>query len=37
VVAALGLTGSLLWAEAYLVARAWVRVWFFAAENELQP
>jgi len=32
----LGLTGSLLWAEAYLLLRLWVRVWFFAAENELQ-
>lgn len=32
----LGLTGSLLWAQAYLLARSWVRVWFFASENELQ-
>jgi len=32
----LGLTGSLLWAEAYLLVRVWIRLWFFAAENELQ-
>ncbi len=32
----LGLTGSLLWAEAYLLVRVWVRLWFFAAQNELQ-
>ncbi len=34
--AVLGLTGSLLWGEAVLWVRLWVRVWFFAAQNELQ-
>lgn len=34
--AILGLTGSLLWGEAYILARVWVRVWFFAAQNEIQ-
>lgn len=34
--AILGLTGSLLWGEAFLLLRLWVRVWFFAAQNELQ-
>ena len=34
--AVLGLTGSLLWGEAFLLACMWVRVWFFAAQNELQ-
>ena len=34
--ALLGLTGSLLWGEAFLWVRLWVRVWFFAAQNELQ-
>jgi hypothetical protein len=34
--AILGLTGSLLWGEAFLLLRVWVRVWFFAAQNELQ-
>ena len=34
--AILDLTGSLLWGEAYLLLRVWVRVWFFAAQNELQ-
>jgi hypothetical protein len=34
--AILGLTGSLLWGEAFLWVRLWVRVWFFAAQNELQ-
>lgn len=34
--AVLGLTGSLLWGEAFLLVRTWVRIWFFAAENELQ-
>lgn len=29
----LGLTGSLLWGEAFLWPRMWVRVWFFAAEK----
>jgi len=32
----LGLTGSLLLGEAFILARVWVRVWFFAAQNELQ-
>src|SRR5262245_31382849 len=32
----LGLTGSLLWGEAFLWLRMWIRVWFFAAQNELQ-
>ena len=32
----LGLSGSLLWGEAFLWLRMWVRVWFFAAQNELQ-
>jgi hypothetical protein len=34
--AVLDLTGLFLWSEAYLLARLWVRVWFFAAQNELQ-
>jgi hypothetical protein len=34
--AILGLTGSLLWGEAFLLVRLWARVWFFAAQNELQ-
>jgi hypothetical protein len=34
--AVLGLTGSLVWGEAFLLGRAWVRVWFFAAQNDLQ-
>jgi len=34
--AALGLNGTLLWGEAYLLVRVGVRVWFFAAQNELQ-
>ena len=34
--ALLGLTGSLLWGETYVLVRLWVRVWFFAAQNELQ-
>jgi hypothetical protein len=34
--AALGPTGALLWGEAVLWLRLWVRVWFFAAQNELQ-
>lgn len=29
-------TGSLLLGEAFLLVRVWVRVWFFAAQNELQ-
>jgi len=36
VTALLGLTGSLLWGEAMVWLRMWVRVWFFAAQNELQ-
>jgi hypothetical protein len=34
--AVLGLTGSLVLGEAFVLARLWVRVWFFAAQNELQ-
>lgn len=34
--AILGLSGSLLLGEAFLLLRVWVRVWFFAAQNELQ-
>jgi|SRR5215468_8364170 len=34
--AVLDLTGLFLWSEAYLLARLWVRVWFMAAQNELQ-
>ncbi len=33
--AVLGLTGSLLVGEGLLWLRLWVRVWFFAAQNEL--
>ena len=33
----LGLSGSLLWGEAFLWLRMWIRVWFFAAQNEIQP
>ena len=32
----LGVTGSLLWGELFLGLRVWMRIWFFAAENELQ-
>ena len=32
----LGVTSSLVWGEVFLAARVWVRIWFFAAENELQ-
>jgi len=35
--ALLGLTGSFVWGEAFLLIRMWGRVWFFAAQNELQP
>jgi hypothetical protein len=35
-IAILGLTGSLLWGEAFLLLRVWVRVWFFAAQDALQ-
>lgn len=34
--AVLDVTGSLLWGELFLLVRAGVRVWFFAAEGELQ-
>jgi hypothetical protein len=34
--AILGLTVTLLWGEAFLWLRMWLRVWFFAAQNELQ-
>jgi hypothetical protein len=34
--AILGLTGSLLWGQAFLLVRQWVRVWFFAAQDQLQ-
>jgi hypothetical protein len=33
---ALGATGSLVWGELFMWVRAWVRVWFFAAQSELQ-
>jgi hypothetical protein len=33
---ALALNGSLLWGGTYLLVRLWVRVWFYAAQNELQ-
>ena len=33
---ALALNGSLVWGGAYLLVRLWVRVWFYAAQNELQ-
>ncbi len=33
----LGLTGSLLLGELFLLARTWVRVWFLAAQRELHP
>lgn len=33
----LGLTGSLLLGEIFLLARTWVRVWFFTAQRELHP
>jgi hypothetical protein len=32
----LGVAGSLLWGQAYLVARMVLRVWFFASESRLQ-
>lgn len=32
----LGFTASLVWGEIFLVFRFWLRVWFFAAENDLQ-
>lgn len=34
--AVLGLTGSLLWGEVFLLVCMWIRVWSFAAQNELQ-
>jgi hypothetical protein len=33
----LGVTGSLIWGVCFLWTRVWVRVWFFAAQSELQP
>ncbi len=33
--AGLGVTGSLLWGQAYMFARMLMRVWFFAAQSEL--
>jgi len=32
----IGVTGALLWGELFLAARVWMRIWFFAAQNELQ-
>jgi hypothetical protein len=34
--ALLGVAGALLWGQMFLFARMWMRVWFFAAQNELQ-
>ncbi len=36
VTAIVGVTGSLLWGEVFLLARMWMRVWFFAAQSQLQ-
>jgi hypothetical protein len=33
----IGVTGSLLWGQAFMLARMWVRVWIFAAQGEIQP
>ena len=32
----IGVTGSLLWGAAFMLARIWVRIWFFAAQSDLQ-
>jgi hypothetical protein len=32
----IGVTGSLLWGAAFMLARMWVRIWFFAAQSDLQ-
>jgi hypothetical protein len=32
----LGVTGSFVWAEIFLLSRVWLRVWAFAAQRELQ-
>jgi hypothetical protein len=34
--ALLGVAWSLVWGELFLLARMWMRVWFFAAQSELQ-
>jgi hypothetical protein len=31
-----GVFGSLFWGEMFLFVRMWMRVWFFAAQSELQ-
>lgn len=36
VTAIVGVTGSLLWGEVFFLARMWMRVWFFAAQSQLQ-
>jgi hypothetical protein len=32
----LGVAWSFVWGELFLLARMWVRLWFFAAQSELQ-
>ena len=34
--ALVGVAGALLWGQLLLFARMWIRVWFFAAQSELQ-
>jgi hypothetical protein len=34
--ALVGLAGALVWSQMFLFVRMWIRVWFFAAQSELQ-
>ena len=34
--ALVGVAGALVWGQMFLFVRMWIRVWFFAAQNELQ-